>query len=180
MKFFFSYLWRSPLIRLAIMWFIIAVLGIAVFSWRLTGMRAELIQTNKKLEINIEAIHQIESSQKKEKKTEIDQILEEINQYRPSVEELLDFVKAVETIASNNKIYLFFHTIKTNVTKAKTNEDFVAYKAGFETTLDQAQSFLEEFEKLPYATDIESIDITKNEEGSYIFKLIFILYTKIK
>lgn len=179
MRFFFAYLWRSPLIRLAIIWFVVALAGITVFSWRLTDMRQELIVTNTQLQANIAAIQQIDLGKEKERKNEIDSILEDIERYRPSVEELLNFVKAVETLASQNKVYLFFHTIKTQVAIAKKNENFVTYKAGFTGNFEQVQNFLDGFEKLPYATDIASIDINLDDSGSYILRLVFILYTKL-
>ena len=178
MRFFLSYLWRSPLIRLATIWFIIGVLGISVFSYRLIGMRKDLADTNEKLKVYIEAIQRFEEK-KPEKKNEIDKILEDIERYRPSVKELLTFVNTVEDLANKYKVYLFFHTATAGVTKVKPGEDFVTYKLGFTASYDQIESFLKDFEKLPYAITLQSIDISENKDLSYVLRVIFILYTKL-
>lgn len=178
MRYFLSYLWRSPLIRLAMIWFVIGMIGISVFSYRLIGMRAELSQTNEKLGAYIEAIQDLETHQG-DKKTEMDKILEEIQQYRPTVGELLTFVRTVEDLAAKYKVYLFFHTVSSGVSKAKQNEDFVSYKLGFSSSYDQIENFLKEFENLPYAMSIQSIDVSKKDANQYVLRLIFILYTKL-
>lgn len=178
MRYFLSYLWRSPLIRLAMIWFVIGILGISAFSYRLVGMRAELSETNEKLTVYIGAIQDLDLN-RDEKDLEMDKILEQIQQYRPTVEELLTFVRTVEDLASKYKVYLFFHTVSSGVSKAKQNEDFVSYKLGFTSSYDQIENFLKEFEELPYAMSIQSVDISKEEFDQYVLRVIFILYTKL-
>lgn len=178
MRYFFSYLWRSPLIRLAMIWFVIGILGISVFIYRLIGMRGELNETNEKLTVYIGAIQELDLHQN-EKDTEMDKILKQIDQFRPTVEELLTFVRTVEDLASKYKVYLFFHTVNSGVSKAKQNADFVSYKLGFTSTYDQIENFLKDFEELPYAMSIQSLDISKEEFDQYVLRVIFILYTKL-
>jgi len=176
-----TYLWRSPLIRLSVIWFLIAVLGIGVFAWRLTDMRQELIITNNDLKTYIAALHNIDRSIAPDGREEIDRILDEIESFRPTVDELLNFVQRVETIANEQKVYLFFHTLESATAQRVRQDDYVTYKLGFTASLEQIQSFMDEFESLPYATDIQSIDILKEEEGElYTLRMIFILYTKLK
>jgi len=180
MRYFLSYLWRSPLIRLAFIWFIIGIIGIGVFSYRLVHMREELNQVNEKLQAYIDAIQDLEeSSVNTVKKTEMDKILEEIDNFRPTVQELLTFVNTVEQLAMKYKVYLFFHTVNSGVSRAAQNEDFVSYKLGFTSTYDQIENFLKEFEDLPYAISIQSIDISQQDFGQYVLRVIFILYTKL-
>ena len=176
----FNYLWRSPLIRLSVIWFAIAVLGIGVFSWRLTTMRQELILTNRDLQTYLTALNSIDRNSKPEGREEIDRILEEIDNYRPTVDELLNFVKRVEDLANEQKVYLFFHTLDTASTQRVREDDYVSYKLGFTASMDQIQAFLDNFEAMPYAINIQSIDILQEEEtDNYTLRMNFILYTKL-
>lgn len=178
MHFFLSYLWHSPLIRLATIWFVIGIIGIAVFIWRLTGMREELSITNQKLQSYIMATQQLQEERAAQKKTQIDEILEEIEQFRPTVEELLNFVKKVEELAEKRNLTLAFHTV--NTTKVvKKEENFVSYKLELTATLEEIEDFLKEFESLPYAIDIQSIDVSQDADQQYLLRLTFILHTKL-
>lgn len=178
MHFFLRYLFKSPLIRMTTFWFVISLIGIGLFSWKLTGMRQDLLDRNAQIQSTIRAVHLIEKQAEQKNQEELDTILEKIEKYRPSVPELLGFIETVEAIAANRNLDLELFTINTGDKKA-AEEGLVSYKLTLESSLSDVKGFIRDFEKSHYAIRIENIDMKKTESESFQLTLIFILYTQL-
>jgi len=179
MKMFLTYLLQSPLIRLTASWMIIAVAGISVFSWRIGDMRSELINTNQNIQASILAIHELDRSRESKDLRELESIIDEIEKYRPTVPDLLPYLQSIEMIAEKQGLDLELHTIKTD---AKTKEKYpsaVGYKLSMTSSIPEIKKFLKSFEKNPYATEVQKLDIKKNEFSNFDLELLFILHTRI-
>ncbi|MDP3975632.1 MAG: hypothetical protein Q8P95_01825 [bacterium] len=175
MRLLLSYLWQSPLVRLTIFWFVLAMVGISLFSWKISGMRAELAHTNQKIEGTIKALQQIDKEVETEQ-TELNKVLEEIERFRPTVPDLLPFVTTVEELAESRKISMKLATIQTGQERDNQIQEKVTYRLEISASLDTVQSFLQAFENLPYAITIDSLDVRQTDIAALI--LTFILHTK--
>lgn len=177
MRLFFSYLWQSPLVRLTMFWFLLAIVGVSLFSWKLLGMRKELLETLQKTDAYIQALHSIEKG-KGEEKSEITTIFETIEKFRPSVPELLDFVRTVEQTAETRKIELTLTSLLPSQ-GTLVDQDKVSYRLKAKSSLESLSIFIKDFEKLPYAIQIESFSLREGEEASFELDLTFILFTQL-
>jgi len=178
MYIFLKQLWKSPLIRLASIWFVIAILGIGVFGWKLSELRSDLFTSENKVQSYISALQQVETPPS-DPESDLERIIDEIEKYRPSVEQLLGFLEKVEDLADQHEIFLYLHTLNDNGGDPNKEKGDIRYKAGFRSSAEKIQSFISDFEKLSYATSIESIDITREEQDSFVLRLIFTLHTKL-
>lgn len=178
MNFFFTYLFHSPLMRMATFWLVIGVLGISVFGFRMAGMRVELASVNQNIQASIIALQKIDEAKDTVKQQELEKIIEEIERYRPSVAELLGFLESVENLGKKRSLDIELYSVKTE--KDQDTGDVVTYK--LQMNVDQLsliENFLEDFENNPYATKIQSFDISRTEDNDYHFNLIFILHTRL-
>ncbi|MDP2691443.1 MAG: type 4a pilus biogenesis protein PilO [bacterium] len=178
MKFFFSYLFRSPIIRLTAFWFLVGVVGVSLFCWKVKDMRQDLVETNTKINSYITAMIKLEQQQEEEKQ-QLESIIETIGRYRPSVPELLDFIKDIETLARGRSLDLQLSSIKTGNSNVEEDKGIISYKLSLTADLDNVKGFLKDFEKSDYAIHIQSIDISKTEEQNFELNVTFILYTQI-
>lgn len=189
MRLFLAYLWRSPLIRMTTVWFLLAIIGVSLFSFKLLDMRSQLVSASHETQGYIKALQKTEAGQTAQINREIQEIIEEVEKFRPTVSELLDFVKQIEDIANEKQINLQLRTLEKSPSQP---ENTVRYKLSFSASLKIIENFINSFEKLPYATKIDSIDIKQTETTEtetteaeaetnteeFILTLIFTLFTK--
>jgi hypothetical protein len=176
MRHLLRYLWQSPLIRLTVLWTVLALVGISLFSFKLYGMRAQLSSKLQDSQSNIQAIQQL-NQEKIQDNEEISSILLEIEGFRPNVPDLLKFVQTIEQLAESRKISMSLNSLKTE--KAPhLEEQSVSYHLTTNSSLDDIQSLLKEFESLPFAIQITNISTTQTPERQTELEIIFTLHTK--
>lgn len=183
MYFFLTYLLRSSLIRITVVWLFISMIGISLFSYKLIGMRSDLYTANLNVQSFIGAIQKIDA-QNVGDRARLDDIIDEIDKFRPSVPDLLVFINDIEGLAIKRGLDMEFNTIKTSIKEANDDDSIISYKISITSELDAVMGFLKDFENSNYAINIKSIDMKEifDEDGiSGGFKLdiIFILHSRI-
>lgn len=179
MKYFFAYLMQNPLIRMTMFWLVVGILGISVFGWRVGTMRAELNEFNTGIQGYIIALNKIDENKAQEKQDQLKNIISEIEKYRPSVPELLGFVENVEDIIQQKTQDYTLSSIKTEESSNGNQKQIVNYRIEARAGLNELRELINNFENSPYATEIKTIQMQKNEDGAYDLTLDFILYTKL-
>jgi len=179
MRYFFSYLMQNPLIRLTTFWLVMGCLGISVFSWKMMGMRVELLELNQDIQSSVMALQQIDRNREVRNQEELEKIIQEIEKYRPAVPELLGFVENVEDLIRQLTLDFELNSLKTQEQMVGDQREFVTYRIEARADLDALRKLLHDFESSPYATEIRSLQVKENLEGSFDLDLTFILYTRL-
>ena len=164
---------------MTVVWLLLAVVGVGLFSWKMLEMRKELAETEQKTDAYISAVRKLDESHDLRQQEELEKIIDEIEKYRPSVEELLGFVESIESLVEDRSLDFKLNTIKTGDSAENEKKGIISYQAELTAPLELAKKFVKDFEGGTYATEVQTVELVETENDMYILSLSFIIYTRL-